>query len=333
MPEYSARVVTANQARGAGAARGGRHGSRRPRWSSACGCRRLATPTSAPPPGRRDVAAAIRTYRGQPAQRARRHRRADPALAGERPAARHRVAARLVLAGPPASSAWAACPGTPSATRSPARSAAGPSSPGRHPIRAAPPAPAVRCPSISSTTGRPRPPWSAWPTPWPRPSGLGRLWLTSFPAGASLDTAAGTGQEVSLSGARIGPSVRLPPGYVIARATSRGLLRARAHGRGPPPTGCGTRPSAGLPDLQQRDRHRPNEIAWAPPCATALPGPGAQPGHRPDHRGHRAARQHRGQRLVEPGRPAARAAGQLQHRQRRRVAGHAAGGGSWPAAG
>jgi hypothetical protein len=98
----------------------------------------------------------------------------------------------------------------------------------------------------------------------------GRLWLTSFPAGTSLDTAAGTGQEVSLSGARVGPQVRLPPGYVIARATSRGLLLQ------PAPIGRATTtdrlwnpadPRAGR-TFSNVIATGPNEIAWAPPCAT-----------------------------------------------------------------
>ncbi|MGH3403302.1 MAG: hypothetical protein ACRDRJ_12530 [Streptosporangiaceae bacterium] len=99
----------------------------------------------------------------------------------------------------------------------------------------------------------------------------GRLWLTSFPAGTSLDTAAGTGQEVSLSGARVGSQVRLPPGYVIARATSRGLLLQ------PAPIGRATTtdrlwnpadPRAGR-TFSNVIATGPNEIAWALPCATA----------------------------------------------------------------
>ena len=98
----------------------------------------------------------------------------------------------------------------------------------------------------------------------------GRLWLTTFPAGASLDTAAGTGQEVSLSGARIGPSVRLPPGYVIARATSRGLLlQPAAIGRATTTDRLWNpaRPQAGR-TFSNVIATGQNEIAWAPPCAT-----------------------------------------------------------------
>lgn len=98
----------------------------------------------------------------------------------------------------------------------------------------------------------------------------GRLWLTSFPPGASLDTAAGTGQEVSLSGARIGPQLRLPPGYVIDRATSRGLLlEPAAIGRA---TTIDRLWSPADPRAGRTFRNviatGQNVIAWAPPCAT-----------------------------------------------------------------
>src|SRR6266702_2856387 len=50
------------------------------------------------------------------------------------------------------------------------------------------------------------------------------LWLTSYPPGADMNTTAGTAWEVSGSGAQLGPQLRLPAGYVIDRATGRGLL-------------------------------------------------------------------------------------------------------------
>lgn len=52
----------------------------------------------------------------------------------------------------------------------------------------------------------------------------GALWLTSYPPGTDSSTAAGTAREVSVTGASAGPQVRLPAGYVIDRATVRGLL-------------------------------------------------------------------------------------------------------------
>ena len=52
------------------------------------------------------------------------------------------------------------------------------------------------------------------------------LWLTSYPSGADMRTATGTAQEVSVAGGPPGPQLRLPAGYVIDRATDRGLLLA-----------------------------------------------------------------------------------------------------------
>jgi hypothetical protein len=52
----------------------------------------------------------------------------------------------------------------------------------------------------------------------------GDLWLTTFPANASLGSAAGTAREYSGTGVPRGPIVRLPAGYGIEAATDRGLL-------------------------------------------------------------------------------------------------------------
>ena len=98
----------------------------------------------------------------------------------------------------------------------------------------------------------------------------GRLWLTSFPPGASLDTAAGTAQEVSLSGTRVGPSLRLPPGYLVDQATTRGLLLGAA------PVGRAmTTDRLWNPADHRADRTfdnviatGPDEVAWAPPCTS-----------------------------------------------------------------
>jgi hypothetical protein len=98
----------------------------------------------------------------------------------------------------------------------------------------------------------------------------GRLWLTSFPPGASLNSGAGDAQEVSLSGARVGPQVPLPPGYLVVGATSRGLLL------GPAPVGRATATDRlWNPADPRADRTfqnvlavGPNEIAWAPPCVS-----------------------------------------------------------------
>ena len=55
----------------------------------------------------------------------------------------------------------------------------------------------------------------------------GALWLTSYPPTADPGAAAGMAREVSATGAQLGRPVRLPAGYVIDQATSRGLLLAR----------------------------------------------------------------------------------------------------------
>ncbi len=54
----------------------------------------------------------------------------------------------------------------------------------------------------------------------------GALWLTSYPPDADTVAAAGTAQEVSVGGVPLRPPLRLPAGYLIDRATDRGLLLA-----------------------------------------------------------------------------------------------------------
>jgi hypothetical protein len=52
----------------------------------------------------------------------------------------------------------------------------------------------------------------------------GALWLVSYRRGADMSTAVGNAQEVSVTGATLGPRLRLPAGYVIDRGTRAGLL-------------------------------------------------------------------------------------------------------------
>ena len=52
------------------------------------------------------------------------------------------------------------------------------------------------------------------------------MWLISYRPGADMSTAAGTAQQVSVTGATLGPRLRLPAGYVIDQATRAGLLLA-----------------------------------------------------------------------------------------------------------
>ena len=95
----------------------------------------------------------------------------------------------------------------------------------------------------------------------------GAAWLTSYPAGASLTTAAGTAVEASAAGQRTRP-VRLPPGYVIVRGTGYGLLLAPVS---QPPAGTADRlwDPATARSGQAFDQvlaASPGEIAWAAPC-------------------------------------------------------------------
>lgn len=95
------------------------------------------------------------------------------------------------------------------------------------------------------------------------------LWLTSYPPGARSPDAVGTAREVSASGRPLGPSVRLPAGYVIDRATSAGLLLSpviRADGGAPyrlwqPRTGHTGRM---FTSVLAASAHA---LAWTPSCA------------------------------------------------------------------
>ena len=54
------------------------------------------------------------------------------------------------------------------------------------------------------------------------------MWLTSYFPTANNVTTGSMAREVSTTGAQLGPSVKLPRGYVIDRATDRGLLLVSA---------------------------------------------------------------------------------------------------------
>jgi hypothetical protein len=97
----------------------------------------------------------------------------------------------------------------------------------------------------------------------------GQVWLTSYPPGTDPATAAGTAQEVNVSGRPLRPPLKLPAGYVIDQATDRGLLLAPAD------------PRPGVPEDRLWDPAHPaasrtfgdvvaagpGEIAWTPGCA------------------------------------------------------------------
>jgi hypothetical protein len=95
----------------------------------------------------------------------------------------------------------------------------------------------------------------------------GAVWLTSYPLGANMATAAGTAREADATGTLTGP-VRLPSGYAIEQGTDRGLLLAPA----------GQQPGAVVnmlwnPSAPQASHAfgpvlaaSPGEIAWTSPC-------------------------------------------------------------------
>jgi hypothetical protein len=99
----------------------------------------------------------------------------------------------------------------------------------------------------------------------------GALWLVSYRRGADMSTAAGNAQEVSVTGATLGPRLRLPAGYVIDQGTRTGLLLVQElAGSGPvryelwdPGTRRVTRSFVNLIAASRA------EIAWMPGCTTS----------------------------------------------------------------
>ena len=96
----------------------------------------------------------------------------------------------------------------------------------------------------------------------------GALWLVSYRRGADMSTAAGNAQEVSVTGAALGPRLKLPAGYVIDQGTRAGLLLVQElAGSSPvryelwdPGTRRVTRSFVNLIAAS------PAEIAWMPGC-------------------------------------------------------------------
>lgn len=101
----------------------------------------------------------------------------------------------------------------------------------------------------------------------------GALWLVSYRPGADMDTAAGTAREVSVTGAALGPRLRLPAGYVVYQGTRAGLLLVRQEGSSGP-----VRYELWDPGARRVTRSfanviaaSPAEIAWVPACARSCP--------------------------------------------------------------
>jgi hypothetical protein len=98
----------------------------------------------------------------------------------------------------------------------------------------------------------------------------GALWLVSYRRGADMSTAAGDALEISVTGAALGPRLRLPAGYAIGQGTRAGLLLVQEVQQGSSPVKYelwdpGTRRvTRSFVNLIAAS---PAEIAWMPDCA------------------------------------------------------------------
>jgi hypothetical protein len=96
------------------------------------------------------------------------------------------------------------------------------------------------------------------------------LWLTSYFPTANDAATAGTAREVSTTGAQLGRSVSLPPGYVIDRATDRGLLLISAGRQAGSSVYTLWNPATGKAGRTFDDVFAASatEVAWTSGCAT-----------------------------------------------------------------
>ncbi len=101
-----------------------------------------------------------------------------------------------------------------------------------------------------------------------RAAAPGTLWLVSYRRGADMNAAAGTAQQVSVTGAALGPRLRLPAGYVIDQETRAGLLLVQEQAGSSP-----VRYELWDPGTRRVTRSfvnviaaSPAEIAWMPGC-------------------------------------------------------------------
>jgi hypothetical protein len=96
----------------------------------------------------------------------------------------------------------------------------------------------------------------------------GTLWLSSYPADADTSVAAAVAREVSVTGAPLGPQLRLPAGYAIDQGTRQGLLLGPVAPQ--PGTTTGTLWDPAGPQLGRTFdgviAASASEIAWAPKC-------------------------------------------------------------------
>jgi hypothetical protein len=96
------------------------------------------------------------------------------------------------------------------------------------------------------------------------------LWLTSYFPTANDAATAGMAREVSTTGAQLGRSVSLPPGYVIDRATDRGLLLISAGRQSGSSVYTLWNPATGKAGRTFDDviAASATEVAWTSGCAT-----------------------------------------------------------------
>ena len=101
-------------------------------------------------------------------------------------------------------------------------------------------------------------------------AGTDALWLTSYFPTANDADAVGTAREVSTTGAQLGRSVSLPPGYVIDRATDRGLLLISAGRQSGSSVYTLWNPATGKAGRTFDDviAASATEVAWTSGCAT-----------------------------------------------------------------
>lgn len=101
----------------------------------------------------------------------------------------------------------------------------------------------------------------------------GRIWLTSYPAGADINRTPGVAQQYDGSGARVGSPVTLPAGYGITQGTRRGLLLVSLSLANDfntdrlwnPATGKVLRSFGGVVAVSA------TAVAYAPPCGLTCP--------------------------------------------------------------
>jgi hypothetical protein len=96
----------------------------------------------------------------------------------------------------------------------------------------------------------------------------GALWLVSYRRGADMSIAAGSAREVSVTGAALGPRLRLPAGYVIDQGTHAGLLLAQQLASSSPVRYELWDPATGRVrrSFMNLIAAGPAEIAWMPGC-------------------------------------------------------------------